>query len=361
MRIVILGDINSTHTQRWARAMSQLGHNIHVIGISPPHDSTQVEDISHSNLGISYKNSLGTSSLKKIIYLSAWFKLRRQIRDFNPLFIHAHFASSYGVLAWLSMFRPYYVSLWGSDIMEFPSRGIVQRKLLGIVVNNSRRVFSTSEIIQKKANDLYRAESHKIPFGVHTKLFETNTVSRGDKIVIGTIKRLESIYGIDLLIKSFAKVVEQSNHELSLIIIGSGSQKKELVDLVQSLGVYSLVQFIDRIAYSEVPRNLARMDIFANLSRRESFGVSVLEASAAGLPVLASDIPGLREVYLENETALIVKVDDLNDTSVKLLRLVEDYSLRKELGEKGREFVKSQYEWQQNVETLNSFYSIDFS
>ena len=356
----MLGDINSAHTQRWARGLGQFDHVVHVVSLSPPNENSQIDGISYSDLGISAKWSKGTSTLNKVIYLSAWLRLQRKIKDFQPTFIHAHFASSYGLLALISIHRPYYISLWGSDIMEFPFRTKLHKLLLGFVLRNSKRVFSTSVIMQNLADDLYNIKAYRIPFGIDPKQFSSTAARSKSPIVIGVIKRLESIYAIDILIRAFARVISTAHTELELRIVGNGSKKHELQRLVSELDISSSVVFIDRVPYDQVPNELRSFHIFANLSRRESFGVSVLEASASGLPVLVSDIKGLEEVYIKDETALIAEVDNVEDTAQKLSKLVNASDLRERLGENGREFVKSNFDWAENLKSLNSFYVQDF-
>jgi glycosyltransferase involved in cell wall biosynthesis len=99
-----------------------------------------------------------------------------------------------------------------------------------------------------------------------------------------------------------------------------------------------------------------RFDIFVNISRFESFGVSVLEASACGLPVLLSDAGGLNEVGVQDSTCLFVKPGDKDATSRALITLIEDKVLRKNLGEGGRRFVMENYRVEKSIEKMVAAY-----
>jgi len=98
------------------------------------------------------------------------------------------------------------------------------------------------------------------------------------------------------------------------------------------------------------------MDIFVNVSRNESFGVSILESSACEKPIVASNIGGLKEVVVNNVTGFLVESENVDAIADAIEKLVIDKNLRKEMGMKGRKFVKENYEFSTNVEDTISLY-----
>ncbi|NQU86186.1 MAG: DNA recombination protein RmuC, partial [Mariniphaga sp.] len=87
------------------------------------------------------------------------------------------------------------------------------------------------------------------------------------------------------------------------------------------------------------------MDIYVAMSRSESFGVAILEASACQLPVVVSNIGGLPEVVQDKITGFIVGSEDVEACADALVSLVKDRNLRNQMGKAGRKFVKEHYEW----------------
>ena len=140
---------------------------------------------------------------------------------------------------------------------------IIYRKLFQPVkesynLNNADIILSTSKVMAKEIRKLTDNKNIKItPFGIDTKKFKNYKTSELNNIItIGTIKTLSEIYGIDILIKSFAlarKKLFETNIALAkrmrLKIVGSGEQKKFLLDLILSLGISDISIIKDRVKH----------------------------------------------------------------------------------------------------------------
>tara|TARA_B110000046_G_C13026363_1_gene414330 strand:- start:1399 stop:2469 length:1071 start_codon:yes stop_codon:yes gene_type:complete len=356
MKIALLGDINSSHTQKWVHGLKDIGHEIHLITLNPP--IREYSDIDYTSLNTNVSNSNGNGS--KLGYFLVIRKLRATIKRINPQIVHAHFASSYGMLALFCGHRPYYVSLWGSDIMEFPLRSPLHNFLLRQILSRAKHVFATSNIMAKLCENNYGVKGIVIPFGVNLEDFSPEAQNNvNPELRIGTIKRLEHIYGIDVLINAFASAKSQSSKNMSLIIAGDGSCLEEYKAQVKRLNIQDSVDFVGQIPHSKVPELLNTFDIFANLSRRESFGVSVIEASACGVATLVSDIEGLSEVCQDRITGLVVEQNNVSNTAEAMIELIDNIELRQKLGKAGAAFVRVRFDWKKNVNDLDKYYTSD--
>jgi glycosyltransferase involved in cell wall biosynthesis len=126
----------------------------------------------------------------------------------------------------------------------------------------------------------------------------------------------------------------------TLEFIGDGPLLADVVGLAQRLG------FEDRICFSgacpDVPQRLARAQLFVLLSAREGFPRSILEAMRAGLPVIASDVGGVREAIDEGRTGFLISTEDHAALVSRLRLLLTDSSMRAKMGQAGRErFVQN--------------------
>src|SRR5690606_38202825 len=92
---------------------------------------------------------------------------------------------------------------------------------------------------------------------------------------------------------------------LRLRIVGDGPDRRELESRAAPLG--NAVQFVGAVPHDDVQQQLQLIDIYVAASRKESFGVAVIEASACGLPVVVSDADGLSEVVDDGVTGLVVR------------------------------------------------------
>jgi len=101
------------------------------------------------------------------------------------------------------------------------------------------------------------------------------------------------------------------------------------------------------------------LDIYAapSTEESESFGVAILEASACEKPVIVSDVGGLPEVVIENQTGFFVKPSNPEMLAEKMEILISDLELRKKMGAAGRKFVSEKYNWNDNLNQIISAYN----
>ena len=251
------------------------------------------------------------------------------------------------MLARLTNFHPMLLSVWGSDIYEFPKKSFLHKIFLISNLNSSDSIASTSQCMSQETRLLIPDKPIFItPFPVDIDRFIPNTIEHfitQKTIRIGTVKGLKSIYAIDVLIKAFSIVQNHlPNYKLELHIAGHGDQLDKLVDLTRQLKVEN-VKFLGFISNDQVPSLLQTFDIFVALSRQESFGVAVIEAGACGLPVIVSDAEGFKEIVKDNVTGFIIPIDDSVTAAEAMIKLILDPNLRKTLGINARKFVLSEF------------------
>ena len=362
MRIFILSEIISIHTRRWVTSLCQRGHTVFLFGLLKS-DVTPYDGI--PNLTIySCGYSLDEISRRrqwingKIQYLGGLSAAKRKIKEFKPDILHAHYASSYGLIGALSGFHPFIVSVWGSDVYEYPNAGTVYRRLLQYTFKKADTILSTSHCMAAETRKYTDKDISITPFGVDTKRFAPQPVSKSDQFVIGNVKTLRHLYGIDLLIKAFAELCSMApDRNLLLKIAGTGPQWQELQTLCNTLGISNKVQFLGYIPNEQLPTLYSSFDVSVSLSRRESFGVVAVEAMACECPVVTSAADGFKEVVADGETGFIVPVEDSHSAALALQKLVSDESLRISMGRAGRQRVLRLYDWERNVDTMEGIYS----
>ncbi len=176
-----------------------------------------------------------------------------------------------------------------------------------------------------------------------------------DDIVIGKIARLCALKGHDQLL-TIARSLTSSCPRVKLLLIGDGPWRDRLKTQVRELGLEKEVIFTGLVPPADVPRLVGIMDVLVHLSVREGLPRALPQALAAGRPVVAYDADGAREVCLDNETGFMVRSGDMPGLRERLLRLVNDASLRERLGRRGQEFVCQRFGVQQMVDDLHRLY-----
>ncbi len=338
MKLLMLAAASSVHTVRWANAFAVRGIEVHLASLHAPHTLLDHRVKVHR---LPYLKGLG--------YVVNGPLLAKLVRKLKPAVVNAHYATGYGTLARWCVPVPVVLNVWGSDVFDFPEKSpLHKRSLLGNLLN-AAHIVSTSEAMAVRVRSLLPKlrPLTVVPFGVDTDTFipgPTNEHRSG--MTFGTVKALEQVYGIDLLIEAFALVVAQRpSLDLRLRIVGEGSQRSVLQRLVVSSGVADKVTFVGAVPHDRVPDELRELDVFLALSRAESFGVAVIEASACGLPVVVSNVGGLPEVVRHGITGLVVPAYNAFEASVQMLRLADASELRAQLGRNGRDMVRTEYAW----------------
>jgi glycosyltransferase involved in cell wall biosynthesis len=342
MKVLILGDINSIHIKRWS--LSLINQNIELIIFSfqkPETNWCEENGITYYFIEIKKTKNFITKNISRLKYLQSPNKLRRIIEKHKPDIVHSHFLTSYGVLGDLSKFKPHIISVWGSDVyIDLESNRLKNRMLKAL--NNATLICSTSKAMAQKIS-AFENKIKIIPFGIDTQLFAPLEFKKTTtKIRIGPVKSLKHVYGIDILINVFAEIIKK-NKNCELVIVGAGEELENYKTLVERLHLTDNVTFMSSVPNDKVPELLNSFDIFANLSRNESFGVSVIEASACELPIVASNIEGLKEVVVDSETGFLVDIENREEMVNCFQNLIENESLRHNLGKVGRMHVLNNF------------------
>ena len=357
MRIAFLAPAASIHTQRWVGALCRRGHDVTLF--SQHRGLTEEASPKARFEQLPFSGNVG-------YFLNA-VRLRARLKALQPDLLSAHYASGYGTTAALSGFRPVLLSVWGSDVFDFPYESWAKGLILRRNLRRAARLASTSHMMARQVHKLVPELPPALvtPFGVDCNRFCPRPKLDARFITIGTVKTLAHKYGVDLLIDAFARVVHELQLQeastaprLRLMLVGGGEERLALEAMATRLGVRDRIVFVGPVAHSDVPDWLNQFDLFVAASRldSESFGVAAVEASACGLPVVVSDAGGLPEVVLNGETGFVVPREQPQALADAILQLVLDADLRRRMGVAGRELVLARYEWEHCVDTMEAAY-----
>lgn len=366
MRIFMLSNPNSVHTRRWVKALAERNITIMLYSFRPYQDDGYYRHIDRVQLK-SFSRERHLRGIKNFfpVKLFTYYRallrdIKTSIRSFQPDIVHAHYLADNGLFGALSGFHPFIVSVWGTDIYDYPQRAVTRTWVIRYVLKKADCILSTSHVMAKEVFKFTSKEWLFVtPFGVEMSLFKPRPVERpkDNHIVFGIVKTLKYGYGIDCLIDAFALLRERRpDLSIELRIVGEGPERNRLQQQAIRLGIEREVSFAGQIENDKLPGVINQFDIFVALSRVESFGVAVVEAMATGCPVIVSDAPGFTEIVEHGVSGLIVRRDDPHQASLAMETLVDDRVLRCTLAENGRERVRALYDWNKNVEGMISVY-----
>ena len=367
MKVVYLADAPYIHEQRWIRHFVARGVDCEVISFRP----AQIE-------GARVHHIDGAETLGKARYLIHARRVKQLIQGLKPDLVHALHLTSYGFLGALSGFRPLVISVFGTDVLEAPRQTPFHRWLTRYALARADQITATGLHLATETTR-YAPGSRPVtvvPYGVDLERFAPHDAlpppgsgpsrapGRADQIVIGTAARLSPEKGIRYLIEAFALLQQRFGERVRLRIAGDttpaagGPERRELEALARERGVADAVEFRGWVEHEQLPQFLRELDVFVLPSVYEGFGVAAVEASASGLPVVASNVYGLPDAVRHGLTGLLVPAKDPGALADACGRLVEDASLRREMGSAGRAYVAERYDWQQNAAQMERVYEL---
>lgn len=352
MKLLYLADAKSVHTKKIASYFAEKDHEVNVA-------SFKKEDIPNVNVfDLGIKKISPKGGLVNWKYLFKRKEFNKLLKKIEPDILHSHYATSYGLLGALSNFHPFIISVWGSDVLEFPKKSPIHKKLIKFNFKKADFICSTSQVMAREIKKYTKKKVLLTPFGIDYKKFRPiQELKPKEKIIIGTIKTLEKKYGIHHLIQAFSLLKKKHpSIPLELHIGGEGSLKEELQKLSEKLGIRNKTKFLGYIPHEKVPEIINSFSVSVFLSESESFGVSVLESEACQVPVVVSDVGGLPEVMRDKKTGFIVSKKDPEGAVKKIEELILDKDLRERMGRRARDFVIENYNWQENIKIIENLY-----
>jgi glycosyltransferase involved in cell wall biosynthesis len=163
-----------------------------------------------------------------------------------------------------------------------------------------------------------------------------------DDVLVASLGRLVGWKGIRVLLEALAGLPAR----FRCIVIGTGPEEESLKRFAQELGLEERVAFLGRVPHAEIPGLLSQCDVFAQPSiGEEAFGISVIEAMACGLPVLASNNGGLPEIIVEGETGHLVEPGNVDAWRSAIVRAGADTTGLAAMGAKSRALAEAKFTW----------------
>jgi len=316
MRLVLIGDGQSPHLLKWARA---LHGEVELWAVSSrgflPEFEALVPAERHLALGTRPDFEGGNAAL--LLQLP---RLARWLKTVQPDWLHAHYLSSHGTLAWAAM-RFFGVrtglvsSAWGSDILVAPERSRALRWLTRRVLKASRLCTSDSRHMAERMQALGAGEVMLLPFGLEA--LPPLPLDKDDALFF-TNRGLEPIYAPQRVIALFAAIAAEWP-QARLVVANDGSLRPALEAQVKALGLDKRVQFTGRLDAATQAQCYGRARWYVSLPESDAVSVSVLEAMAHGCIPLLSNLPANNELVTSGRNGRIVGADGLSRSVLQAL------------------------------------------
>ena len=314
----------------------------------------------------------------------AYQKLKQIIKEFQPDIVHTH-ASKAGTLGRLAASKckvPVIVHTFHGHVFHSyfgKTKTILFKNIERYLAKKSTAIIAISDIQKNELSVEHKiCKKNKIkvvPLGFDLTKFQDNIEEKrksfrefykieNDEIAIGIIGRLVPIKNHKLFIDAINTLRTKTERKIRVFIIGDGEEKENLIGYCENLNInfveytkqkkQALITFTSWI--KDVDWANAGLDIIALSSLNEGTPVSLIEAQASNKPIVTTNVGGVENVVVQNETAFVVPSNDLQQFSEALLRLINNDDLRIRMGSKGWNHVKDKFHYTRLVNDMEKLY-----
>jgi glycosyltransferase involved in cell wall biosynthesis len=339
--------------QKWVRFFAERGYDVYLATFN---ETSQIEGVKVRKLRY----------FSKLAYPFRILTVRKAIKEINADILHAHYVSHYGVYGALSGFKPFVVTVWGSDIFIDPKKSMAKKYFVKYALKKADLITTDSLSSMKTIVD-FGVDEEKVKLivhGVDLKLFhpiENNEefkkelcIRQNYQVVIST-RNLERVYDIGTLIKAIPYVIDECPNTYFLIV-GDGTLRRQLEELACKLGVAENVRFVGSVSNREMPKFLGVSDIYVSASLSDTRSVSLLEAMACGLPVVVTDLEGNKECVKEGVNGFLFSKGDFKALGEKIIYLLGDEDTRRRFGVINRRYVEKEGSYEKEMKKMEKLY-----
>lgn len=210
-----------------------------------------------------------------------------------------------------------------------------------IVVNKATKKFLLGQGISPKKIAI-------ISPGIDTNYYQNIHRKTSGRFCFLTVGYLTNRKAVNLIIQALALVIKK-NKNISLNIVGGGSNLESLRSLVKKLNLQKYVVFIGQVPHSQIKTYYRRADVFVSMSRAESWGQVYLEAMASGLPVIASRNTGSAEIIKNKKSGILVEKENYQQLAKEMLKLSKNPQLVFDMGKMARKIAVETYDWEKVI------------
>jgi glycosyltransferase involved in cell wall biosynthesis len=297
-----------------------------------------------------------TREISPVLDVAALRRLRRLFAEHRPDVVHAH-SSKAGVLARAAAKAAGVKTILYSPHgygFQMRDRSAAARALYRAIEKGAAKIGATVAVSPSEGEQARRLGAKRVHVVCDAYLGDFAAATPHDGLAVGSCGRMTSARNPDAWVL-LAQRLTDSRNGVRCVWIGGGEDEARARANMVNMNLSGKAEITGWLPVEAARERLRGLDVFAHYSRWDALPNAVLEAMAAGLPVVASDIPGNRDAVLEGETGFLVK------TEMELLescqRLLDDESLRLKLGAAGRERVRREFSRERMLAELSRLYS----
>jgi len=355
----------ATSVHLFKKYLEEMGDNVYVFAPVVPSDEDKVFKVSGLKFPFEPQHRFAIPLSQKILKLSS--KL-----DLDVVHSHAPFSMGFQAIRLSEKIGIPHVHTYHTLLTEYrhylpmplrPTEKAVKEFSMWFC-NMTDAVIAPTEKIKAELIDYgVKVPIYTLPTGIDVKNFqrglkysirEKHSIPQNDKIVL-FVGRVSKEKNILFLINAFFELHKRIDNT-TLVIVGDGPEKQEIIHKVSHLGIRNKVIFTGYIARDDIIEYYRQSDLFAFASVTETQGLVVLEALAAGLPVVAVAKEGIADVLIEGKGCLLLDEPFIAPFVDKMEKILKDANLRSKLSDEGLNYVNQNWSMDAIAKLLQDVY-----
>ena len=341
------------HTERWVTYFARHGHEVHLVIDEP----VEYEDVNIHCLHLKLNKN-------PIYFLKKLLGLKRVIKEIQPDLLHSHYITGEGYIGAMTGFHPYVASIWGTDILIRPHKGIGEKLFTKFVMKRSDLITADSQDQIDAAVDL-GASSDKcrvVQWGVDLRTFRPGVESDirarlgiDDGPIIISQRKFQPLYNIDIIVQAFSDTLAVLP-DAHLVLTGAGFDEAKVRDQVRHLGIDANVHFTGYLPYDDLSLYLNAADIAISIPSWDGTAMAILEAMACGVPLIVSDLASNREWIEDGKNGYIVQPRDHEQLTARMIELLQDRACCERFSVQNVQTIRERADHEKHMAQMELYY-----
>ncbi|MCB9798149.1 glycosyltransferase family 4 protein [Candidatus Nomurabacteria bacterium] len=307
-------------------------------------------------------------------WLRLYFTVKKLVKKYGIELIQVHHILPVGYVAYMMKKKfgiPYLVFSHGTDIAA-ASKKKRKKKLAMKVALNSQQVITNSESLNKRLLAQFPdLEGHSTvlypcpdvdffapPEEEKIAKLRSQLALEGKRVIL-SIARLEHGKGFTNLTRHMPAILKEVPN-LVWLIVGEGSQKQSLINLIKKHSLQNIVRFVGHVPHDDIKSYYYLSDLFILLTHpyqgmEEGLGLVFLEAAATGIPMIAGMSGGVEEAVADGRTGLVVDTYNEQQVAAAIKKLIEDIDYADRLGKAAQLRVRDEFHWDHQLAKLDQW------
>jgi len=354
-----------------AEELVEKGHNINVVTCVAGHSKKEIVDSINvfrilypvprppfKKMNGAYFSFLVKFFLWPIYATISFVNLAKIIQAMRPDIVNLHYIGDNALYVIIMKILMRFKLVVSVHELRRGNRRLGRNLLIRITLGYADKVTSISRYSLASARRFYPQIERKctvIGDGIHLDQLEMNRSEIVDYRYILSARRFTFTKGVDILVRAF-QLVHEKFPNLRLVLTGDGPEMQRCKDLAARCGIKDFIDFFGFVERSMLMALYKGCELFVLPSRKEGFGIALLEAMAAGKPIVATRVGGVPEVVKEGENAILVEPESPRALAEGIIHLLKNSNLADRFGKRGMEIVKN-FTWDKIVRKYIAVYN----